>query len=310
MPKGPHSTVTVGCKQGPLGNGHGDEDVGGNGMTVAVPFSTTTASGEPEQVMHVDMASGCEGYAAAAAAAAADHASATLQGRNGDCDCENTSCDKDDSADDSDCFHDCCQRHWDRMSDETVMERSVTSTITATTTTPTEKKKSVRFKMACRLIRIPTLADLSEEEYKAVYFTRDDYQRIRCENECILQRMNKKGDDDHDERDDDGAAGDTVELLDGDDDYFRGLEIFLTKYALQRKCARSLSTKFVRHMRRVCVKNGIDNMKTAAKRDKSYWIRLQQAYLKQTKTSQRMAIHSASYDAIAAANVYRSSTFS
>ena len=179
---------------------------------------------------------------------------------------------------------------------ETSHQQEATTTLISTTTTR-DDQKSVRFVPKCKFIYIPKLSEMPDEEFEAVYFTRDDYQRIRNENKRTGQKMTSE----------DGS----VQLPDSDEEYFRGLEFGLPKYSLQRRRVRSATLKMVsytQHQRTRNTSESQSSMDENSNADPDYWAKLQRSYEKHTKKAQMIAIRSASFDANAAANVYFSSS--
>ena len=179
---------------------------------------------------------------------------------------------------------------------EASQQQETTTTFSSTTTT-LDDQKTVRFVPKCKFIHIPKLSEMPHEEFEAVYFTRDDYERIRNENKQTGQKMTSE----------DGS----VHLPDSDEEYFRGLEFGLPKYALQRKRARTATLKMVSYVQHQRTRNSSKShsaMDENSNEDPDSWTKLQRSYEKHTKKAQMIAIRSASFDANAAANVYFSSS--
>ena len=90
-----------------------------------------------------------------------------------------------------------------------------------------KKLKSVQFVEYCEVYLIPTLDELSVEEYDAIYYTKYDYRQIQLENIPILLLMNQ------------GIFPETNRQ------YFRGLEFAMEDYRIESKYIRSIQLQTI-----------------------------------------------------------------
>jgi hypothetical protein len=143
-------------------------------------------------------------------------------------------------------------------------------------------KKSVQFAEYSELFNIPTVRELSKEEYNAVYLTRHDYKRIQCDNKRTIWMMNNG------------------QFPDCDSQYFRGLEFGMTDYIMESKQVRTRTLHMILYAQR---QHRRHHRRTHQLLDDPEWI--ERVYRKHTYNSRMMASYGGAYDAKAAAEAAR-----